>query len=312
MQDSGSAHGLTREQLVQFDRDGFLGPLTLWEPDEMRAFWKEQRKALLDPVQGGRSIYPGNPMNYDRHLDIPGLARLIGQPQIIRKLQSLIGPDLLCWRTEFFPKKPGDSGTGWHQVETYAIAAEGLPMLRPTKRLENVPTELTVWIACTEATEENGCLKFMPGSHKTWYFDESRRMTHITERESPAAVDPSKHTFFGYNYDDLKIDPSWVPDESRARHMVMQPGQFVIFTARCMHGSLPNTSQRKQRMGFAVRVVPTHVQVYAGMTEFNEFGHYFNLERFGCVLVAGEDRFGHNRIRTATEWGDPMPALSAA
>ena len=79
-----------------------------------------QRKALLDPANNARKVFD-NPVNYDRHLDIPGLSRLITEPAIVRRMQALIGPDILCWRTEFFPKNPGDTGTGWHQVETYAI-----------------------------------------------------------------------------------------------------------------------------------------------------------------------------------------------
>jgi non-heme Fe2+,alpha-ketoglutarate-dependent halogenase len=89
----------------------------------------------------------------------------------------------------------------------------------------------------------------------------------------------------------------------------MKPGEFIIFTARCVHGSNPNRS-RKQRMGFSIRVVPTHVKVYSGMTEFDEFGHHFDLTRHGCVLVAGEDEYGHNRIKTENAWGQPFATLS--
>jgi chlorinating enzyme len=85
----------------------------------------------------------------------------------------------------------------------------------------------------------------------------------------------------------------------------MQAGQFFIFTARCIHGSMPNIS-RRQRMGFAIRVVPTHVRVYGGMTGFDEFGHHFELDRYGCVLVAGEDRYGLNRVARENTWGEPF------
>jgi chlorinating enzyme len=85
----------------------------------------------------------------------------------------------------------------------------------------------------------------------------------------------------------------------------MRAGQFIIFTARCIHGSNPNTSNR-QRMGFTVRVVPTHVRVYGGMTGFDEFGHHFELDKHGCVLISGRDEFGHNRLRHENAWGEPF------
>ena len=50
----------------------------------------------------------------------------------------------------------------------------------------------------------------------------------------------------------------------------------------------------------------THVQVYGGMTGFDEFGHHFELDRHGCVLVAGEDRYGLNKVTRENAWGEPF------
>jgi non-haem Fe2+, alpha-ketoglutarate-dependent halogenase len=283
-----------------FDRQGFIGPFTLWEPDVMTAWWKEQRRALLDPENRARAAFD-NPVNYDRHLDVPGLSRIISETAIARRFQALIGDDVLCWRTEFFPKAPGDSGTGWHQVETYAIGEATTGMLEATSTVDGVPMELTAWVAFTEASRENGCLKLVPGTHRHWYYDETRPMQWDGARP--------RNTFFGYDYDELKISRDWDPDEQDVAHVEMRPGEFIIFTARCVHGSNPNVS-RRQRMGFSIRVVPTHVRVYGGMTEFEEFGHHFDLARHGCVLVAGRDEYGHNQIATANAWGEPFTALS--
>jgi len=282
-----------------FAEQGYIGPFTLWEPEEMTAWWKKQRKALLDPEQNARKVFD-NPVNYDRHLDIPGLSRIITEPAIVRRMQNLIGPDVFCWRTEFFPKNPGETGTGWHQVETYAIGETSEGMLEATEHSPGVPMELTCWVAFTDATRESACMKVIPGSHKEWRYDEKAPM-----KWNGAAKDNS---FFGYNYEDIKIDKNWDPDAQDVRHLEMKAGQFFIFTARCIHGSNPNTS-RKQRMGFAIRVVPTHVRVYGGMTEFDEFGHHFTLDRHGCVLVAGEDEYGLNRVARENAWGEPFTPL---
>ncbi len=282
-----------------FAEQGFIGPFKLWEPEVMTAWWKEQRRALLDPRNTERATFD-NPVNYDRHLDIPGLSRIVSEPAIVRRFQALIGPDVLCWRTEFFPKNPGEKGTGWHQVETYAVGEATEGMLEPTNRSEGIPMELTAWVAFTEATRENGCLKLLPGSHRTWHYDEKAKMKWDDKRPDS--------TFFGYNYDELKLNKDWNPDDEQVAHVEMKPGEFIIFTARCVHGSNPNQS-RKQRMGFSIRVVPTHVKVYSGMTEFDEFGHHFDLARHGCVLVAGRDEYGLNRIKTENAWGQPFTTL---
>lgn len=279
-----------------FAERGYIGPFTLWEPDEMTAWWKQQRKALLDPANDALKAFD-NTINYDRHLDIDGLGRLITEPAIVRRMQALIGPDIVCWRTEFFPKNPGDSGTGWHQVQTYAIGETDVGILEATEHSPGLPMELTCWVAFTDSRRENGCLKLIPGSHRQWRYDERAPMVW-----NGRSADGS---FFGYNYDDIKIDKGWDPDQERADHIEMRSGQFVIFTARCIHGSNPNRSNR-QRMGYAIRTVPTHVRVYGDMTEFDEFGHHFDLERHGCVLVGGRDEFGHNRMRTENARGMPF------
>lgn len=283
----------------QFDEQGFIGPFTLWEPEEMTTWWRRQRAALLDPRNAERAVFD-NPVNYDRHLDIPGLSRLISEPEIVRRMQALIGDDVLCWRTEFFPKNPGDAGTGWHQVETYAIGEASEGMLEPTERSGDVPMELTAWVAFTEATKENGCLKVIPGSHRQWRYDEKAKLTWDNTRKD--------NTFFGYDYGELRLDKNWDPDEQNVHHIEMRPGEFIIFTARCIHGSNGNTT-RKQRMGFSIRVVPTHVRVYGGMTEFDEFGHHFDLTRHGCVLIAGEDPHNLNTISKENAWGEPFTTL---
>lgn len=282
-----------------FEEQGFIGPFKLWEPEVMTAWWKKQRAALLNPNCGERAVFD-NPVNYDRHLDIPGLSQIISEPEIVRRMQALIGEDVLCWRTEFFPKNPGDAGTGWHQVETYAIGEAAKGMLEPTTRSEDIPMELTAWVAFTEAIRENGCMKLIPGSHREWKYDETARMSWDNKRKD--------NTFFGYDYSDLRLDKNWNPDEENVKHVEMKPGEFIIFTARCIHGSNGNNS-RKQRMGFAIRVVPTHVRVYGGMTEFDEFGHHFDLARHGCVLVAGEDDYHLNTLSKENAWGDQFATL---
>jgi chlorinating enzyme len=146
-------------------------------------------------------------------------------------------------------------------------------------------------------------MKVIPGSHREWRYDE-----HAPMKWNAAAKDNS---FFGYNYNDIKIDKDWDPDQQDVRHLEMRAGEFFIFTARCIHGSNPNTSNR-QRMGFAIRVVPTHVRVYGGMTGFDEFGQHFNLDRHGCVLVAGQDEYQLNKVSHENAWGEPFTTLDRA
>ncbi|MGB2606075.1 MAG: chlorinating enzyme [Candidatus Sulfotelmatobacter sp.] len=285
---------LSEAETSFFYQNGFLGPFTLCQPDEMVSIFEEVRMDLLDTHN---APFPKSKLNYDRHLDLQALNQIISNPKIVHRISSILGPDVLSWRTEWFPKYPGDEGTDWHQAESF-VEFEGTEKLVPTAAEEGRPWELTAWIAMSESTKENGCLKVMPGTHRTWFFDEKRNVPFEPENFNQKVISTGeKAGFYGYDYDKLKLDPTWKPDEEKAVHMVMKPGQFCIFTSRCMHGSNPNSTKSSTRFGWATRFVPTHVKVYAGQDSFHHFGEELPLDNYSTVLVSGEDRYHHNRVR---------------
>lgn len=284
LQDSRTDDSLVaRQDKASFDENGYIGPFTIYDTATTAAIWKKVRVQLLDK---SRAIYGKNKMNYDRHLDIPALSDIVSHPDIVRRVQSLLGPDILCWRTEWFPKYPGNEATAWHQAESF-VAFEGESKLVPT-RPHDGSWELTVWFAFTEASRDVGCLKVIPKTHRTWYFDEHRNVPY----------NPSDTAgFYGYDFEKLKIDPDWKPDESQALHFEMQAGQVLMFTSRLLHGSTPNITKDRTRMGLAIRYVPTDVRVYPHhVGHYTHFGEVFPLDNYAAMLVAGHDTFAHNRL----------------
>lgn len=285
-----------------FNENGFLGPIKLYEPEEAKAMLHEIRIKNLDRSH----ILFDNDVNYDRHFDISELSQHIGHKTIMEKVSTILGKDILCWRSEFFPKFPKSAATEWHQVSNYQYAT-GTPMLRPTLENREKPLDLTVWTAFTDATIENGCMKFLPGSHKKLYYDESKEIARGREEEYRSVTADS--AFFGYDFQDFKVDEDWIPDEDKAVSMIMQPGECVIFSARCVHASHPNTSERSTRFAITSRYTSTDVKVYSGMESFQAHGGHFDMTNYGCVLVSGEDRYGHNKIRDKNNWGQEFPHI---
>jgi non-haem Fe2+, alpha-ketoglutarate-dependent halogenase len=284
-----------------FDQQGFLGPFRLYQPSEAKAILKEIRAKNEDM---SHNLYGNNPVNYDRHFDIPELTKHVAHPEIIKRLRLILGDDVLCWRTEWFPKFPGTPGTEWHAVRDYSYAS-GVPQIEPTEETQDSFFDLTVWTTFTEATKENGCMKFIPGSHKRALFDEHKDVK--TGRGLGYNAMAGETEFFGYKFAEFKIDPSWDPDAEDVVAMEMEPGEAVIFTARCVHGSYPNSTERKTRFAIATRYVPTHVRVYAEQETFMAHGTKHNLADYGAVLVSGQDVYGHNRIRHISNRGEWFP-----
>jgi non-haem Fe2+, alpha-ketoglutarate-dependent halogenase len=293
------AHDDIKDNIEQFERDGFFGPIKVYEPDEATAMIREIR---IQNQKRSNVLYDNN-VNYDRHFDIPLLSKHISNPVIAKYLQSIRGPDILLWRTEFFPKFPGTEGTEWHQVRDYSYA-NGKPQLLPTLSDWNAFIDITVWTTFTPATMATGCMRFLRGSHRQWYFDE--RKATSTGRDSSFDVNHHGTSFFGYKFSDFLIDPDWQPPAEDVVPVEMKPGEAVIFTATCVHGSEPNTTERETRFAIAGRYVPTQVRVYPDQDEFTAHGASFSLANYGSVLVSGENRFSHNRIRTENNFSEPF------
>src|SRR5260370_21604407 len=100
---------LTPEQVAQFETQGYLKPFKVYEPEEMKTLWRRERLRLIDrthAVYQEEAAQAGNTniSNYDRHLDSSFLADHICRPQIVDRLVNILASDILCWRTEFFPK----------------------------------------------------------------------------------------------------------------------------------------------------------------------------------------------------------------
>jgi chlorinating enzyme len=280
----------TERDAAFFHEHGYMGPFTIFSPDATDEMWRRVRVQLLSKKN---AIYGDNVMNYDRHLDIKALSDLVSHPLITQRVQSVLGPNILCWRTEWFPKYPGGVATAWHQAESF-VAFEGGAKLVPTQPHDS-SWELTVWFAFTEVPREMGCLKLIPNTHRTWFFDEHRNI----EFDPDMPTEGTGSGFYGYDFEKLKIDAEWSPDESEALHFEMDAGQVLMFTSRCLHGSEPNVTKNRTRMGLAIRYVPTDVRVYPNHDgEFTHFGEVFPLDRYAAMLVAGENTFDHNRVIT--------------
>lgn len=308
---------LTEAQLDSFQHNGFIGPLTIYSPEEMAAIWSSVRRQLPDR---SNAAYPAdaysaatNISNYDRHLDIELLSKHITNPRITAPVSDILGKDVLCWRTEFFPKYPGDEGTDWHQADTFANASGKPQILWPGETDEHFGKgTLTVWTAFTDATLENGCLEIMPGTHHKMNYDETKSMAYQTESINNRTKEGKSRGFFGYDYRDLQIEPGWKPDESKAVPLIMKAGQSVIFWSTLMHASFPNRSKKDLRMGFATRYAPSVVDIYPDTDIVHEYGGSIPLDKFGCVIVSGESLNAKNRIASHNLLGQPFIPLTEA
>ena len=308
--DIAPSYALNKEEVASFHKNGFIGPFKVYEPEDIAERWKIIRRQLLDrscaayPVDTHKGVT--NIANYDRHLDIDLLSEHITRPEIVDRVASILGKNVICWRTEFFPKYKGDEGTDWHQAWTFANASGREQIVWPTEK-GGFGGTITAWTAFTDSTIKNGCLQLMPGTHTMRFYDESKGMEYRPEQLNAVEKESVRRGFFGYDYRQLQVDPNWKPDESKAFPLVMKAGECVIFWSTLMHASLPHRSTAEDyRMGFVCRYVPDFVKVYPDSKIVGEYGGKISLDNYGIVVVHGHDEHGVNRVLTHNRRGTPF------
>lgn len=262
----------TPADMEKFYQNGFAGPFTLCSREEM----VDLREQILAEMQTPSAIY-GQITGRDRHLDCERLFRLVNRPELVERCAQLLGPDIMLWRSDLFLKPPGFPEITWHQATTY-ISEEGYKgALYPPDI--NKLWGVTVWIAFDDVDLENGCLQFLPGSH--------RRINTIHLKAKDGGQFASARVKL-----EVDIDPA------KLVNMEMQAGQFIIFSERCIHGSPANKSLDRRRFGMAFRVVLPEVKCYSGATtqRVSYLEQEFNLEKWGAIVLRGTDTSGVNPI----------------
>jgi non-heme Fe2+,alpha-ketoglutarate-dependent halogenase len=279
----------TEDQIRQFYQDGFIGPITLWTPEEMA----EIKRTVTNVLESGSSkVYPdAKNILRDRYIDRPDFWDVISSPRITERLAQFLGPDLLVWRSQIFNKNSGDPETTWHQATTYMLEQMVKPALEP-KNLNEL-FQLTTWIAIDDAYVENGCMFFLKGTQrKVWTF--SHHPDGLPESTPGIAKTIAGSGQFG-EAKGIFLDVDITKD--MVAPMPLKSGQCVIFTERCVHGAPPNKSPNR-RFGFVFRTIKTDVEVYRGEKN-HEVGYLresYDLSNWGCALLRGEDKYHLNKL----------------
>lgn len=318
---------LSENEVEAFKRDGIIGPFPLLSTAHATAL-KDRAYALQETDFDGDILF-GSPRARDafkRHnmwnLNYSGMYQALRYPEfkevlkakeVTQRIASLLGDNLLCWRSQFFEKAPGTIGTFWHQTGTFRESSEKAK-LQPTVPTHESMVQLTAWIALTDVSIENGCMRFVPGSYR------DGRYEYLTYQMKKYAADylitlpldkierlVHAAKFTAGNF--IKVQAAYemilheVPDlfeGFQTLSMEMKAGEFIIFTSLNTHASHPNVTTDDTRLAFAGRYTTTDVKVYEGFDKdvfaTPEGEIPFDITRCACLQVLGEDTFGHNRI----------------
>lgn len=234
---------LTQAQIDSFKADGFVAPIDVLSEEEVRYF-RSQLEAF-EAEHGGAPL--GRDLIRKTHVRESWAAEIARHPRVLDAIEDLIGPDILLYTSTLFIKEPGsEQKTAWHQDATYLGLTPHLHM--------------NAWVALSDASEEAGCLQFLPGSSK-------QGLLQHRARSAPGSVNHGGQSIV-----------SDIPTE-QARSAPLKSGQMSIHHTFAIHGSEPNLS-KDRRIGMSLNVIPTKVR-------------HTGSFKMSATLVRGEDQYGH-------------------
>lgn len=156
---------LTGEQVEFFGENGYLSGIKILEEKQVEVL-REQLADLFTPDHDGRDLWheyhsneSGDPNSVLFHAlggwrIKPAFHDALWNPAFTVPASQLLGGAVRFWHDQLFCKPAKHGGVvAWHQDYSYWTRTG--PM-----------AHLTCWIALDDSTLENGCLQYIPGSHR--------------------------------------------------------------------------------------------------------------------------------------------------
>jgi ectoine hydroxylase-related dioxygenase (phytanoyl-CoA dioxygenase family) len=217
---------LSEEQVHFFNENGYLTGIRILDDDQVEML-REQLKDLMNPEHAGHSLF------YEFHsnesLDPskilfhalgawriqPAFHDILWHPAFVVPASQLLGGAVRFWHDQLFCKPAHHGGVvAWHQDYSYWTRT------RPLQHL-------TCWIGLDDSTRDNGCVQYVPGSHR-WPDLPITGLTGDMDAIQTVLTEQQKELF-------------------KPVAIELKKGECSFHHARLIHGSYANTTDRPRR-----------------------------------------------------------------
>jgi ectoine hydroxylase-related dioxygenase (phytanoyl-CoA dioxygenase family) len=155
---------LGEDQINFFHEQGYIGGVRVLTDEQVETL-RNELTDLADPKHPGHELfyeYHSNESTDPDHVLFhalgawritPGYHDLLWNPTFTIPAAQLLGGPVRFWHDQLFCKPAHHGGVvAWHQDYSYWTRTQPL-------------AHLTCWIGLDDATRQNGCLQYIPGSH---------------------------------------------------------------------------------------------------------------------------------------------------
>lgn len=224
--DAANDRAIGEPEVEHFRDRGYLAGIKLLDEGQIG-----EMRSSLDEMMSPE--YAGDPRFYEYHSNestepskrlfhalgawrvSPAFHDLIFHPTLVSVAESLLGGPVRFWHDQLFVKPALDGAVvAWHQDYSYWTRTKPV-------------CHLTCWVGLDDSTVENGCVQYVPGSHR-W---------DLLPRTDLA--------------NDMDAVLSVLTDEQRAAFkptaIELKAGEATFHHSMMLHGSYENRSPRPRR-----------------------------------------------------------------
>ncbi len=224
---------LSEEQVAFFHEYGYLKGIQMLTESQVNSL-RSELSELMDPS------HPGHHLFYEYHSNesqdpnkvifhalgawriMPGFHDLLWNPAFTVAASQLLGGAVRFWHDQLFCKPAHHGGVvAWHQDYSYWTRTTPL-------------AHLTAWIGLDDSTRDNGCVHYVPGSHR-WPDLPITGLTGDMEAIQNVLTDEQKEKF-------------------KPVAIELKKGESSFHHPRMIHGSYENSTDRPRR-GTVINVI---------------------------------------------------------
>ena len=225
-QEGWGQYRLSDDEVRFFRENGYLQGVRMLSDEQVDVLRAELAK-LMDPT------HPANHLFYEFHSDEsqdpntvlfhalgawriePGFHDLLWNPRFTVAASQLLNGAVRFWHDQLFCKPPRHGGVvAWHQDYSYWTRTKPL-------------AHLTCWIGLDDSTRNNGCLHYIPGSHR-WTDLPKTGLAGDMDSIQSVLSEGQKGLF-------------------RPVAIELKKGEASFHHARMIHGSYANSTDRPRR-----------------------------------------------------------------
>lgn len=225
-QEASERFRLSAAQLQHFEEFGYVAGIRLCDDAQVEAL-REALARVADPANPAHSLFHEFHSNESTNPDTvlfhalgawrieEAFHDLLWNPAFLVPASQILGGPVRFWHDQLFSKPAKHGGVvAWHQDYSYWTRTQPI-------------AHLTCWLALDDSTEENGCLQYVPGSHR-WPLLPITGLAGDMDEIRTVLSDEQKEAF----------RPVAIP---------LKKGECALHHSLLVHGSYENRSDRPRR-----------------------------------------------------------------